>query len=198
MTPCLSPDELIDVADGVLPADRMAHVASCRSCRERARELTTTLAEIAGVEVPEPSPDFWLTLNRRVRVAIAEDQPAALGWRAWFGRRAVVPVAGIALVLATIAVGLDRRPTARPPAPVAQAPAAAPLDAAAVAADDDALALVMALAGTLPPADGNAEADALALAPLPDLGDVAAVTLTSDELEALEALLREAVDRPES
>ena len=59
---------------------------------------------------------------------------------------------------------------------------------------DDALALVVDLADTLP----DAGLEALALAPLPDLGVAAAGALTEDEQLALERLLRAAVDRPKS
>ena len=59
---------------------------------------------------------------------------------------------------------------------------------------EDAHALVVDLAGTLSETDG----DALILAPLPDLGEVASMALSDDELQALEQLLREAVDRPKS
>jgi hypothetical protein len=194
MTPCLSPAELIELADGVLSADRLAHVASCRGCRETAAEVATTLAEIAAVDVPEPSPYFWAALNHRVRAALADDAPAHRS-TAWFGWRAVVPLAAIALVLIGLAATIERRSDA--PALVVDAPLATPVESdVPVPAGDDALALLVALADTLPGAD--AAADALVLAPLPELGDVATVTLTADELQALETLLRQAAEEPES
>jgi len=194
MTPCLSPAEMIDLADGVLSADRLAHVASCRGCRETATQVAATLAEIAAIDVPEPSPHFWAALNHRVRAALSDDASARRS-TAWLGWRPVVPLAGLALVLIGLAAAIDRRPGA--PAVATDARVATPVESEVPApAGDDALALLVALADTLPGADAAAEA--LVLAPLPDLGDVAAAALTADELQALEALLRQAADRPKS
>jgi hypothetical protein len=144
--------------------------------------------------VPEPSPYFWATVNRRVLAAIG-DAPARSGWRAWLAWDTLVPVAGMAAVLLALGAAI-----ARPPAPnvvtgpplVDAVPTGTP-DAVGEPADD-ALALVMDLADTLP----DAGRDSLTLAPLPDLGDVAAAALTDDELDALAVILRAAVDRPKS
>lgn len=197
MTPCLTPAEFVDLADGVLPAARVAHLAGCAACRGTAADLAATMAEVTAVEVPEPAPFFWAALNRRVHAAIEDDGPAP-PWRTWRRWRLVAPLAALAAALLIVAA------TTGPMAPAETAvpePPAAPTDvSAAVAAESDgadrdaALALVLDLAGTLP----EATETALALAPLPDLGEVAAATLSADELRALEELLRAAVDRPTS
>jgi hypothetical protein len=190
MTPCLQPDEIVDLVDGVLDPVRATHVETCIACRDAAAGIRTALADVATTEVPEPAPYFWATLNRRVLAAIG-DPAARGGWRAWFAWDTLVPVAGMAAVLMALGGAI-----ARPPAP---AVVAVPLhadatSAVAVDAADDALTLVVELARTLP----DASSVGLDLAPLPDLGGVAAAALTDDELDALEGILRAAVDRPKS
>ncbi len=194
MTPCLQPDEIIDLVDGVLDPARATHVESCGSCRGAAAEVRAALAEVATATMPEPSPYFWPAVNRRVHAAIAAAPAARDGWRAWLAWDTLVPVAGMAAVLMALGTTIARPPTDFIAAP-ALAGAASP-GAADVAGDpaDDALSLVVELAETLP----DTGVDSLDLAPLPDLGDVAAAALTDDELHALEVILRAAVDRPKS
>ncbi len=197
MTPCLTPAEFVDLADGVLPAARVAHVAGCVACRGTAADLAATMAEVTAVDVPEPAPFFWAAFNRRVRAAI-DDDGAARPWHTWRRWRWMAPLAGVAAALVVVAV------TSGPMAPgeIAVAdPMAVPAEApppVATAPDgadrDDALALVLDLADALP----EAAETPVGLAPLPDLGEVAAATLSADELRALEDLLRAAVDRPTS
>jgi hypothetical protein len=193
VTPCLRPDELVDLVEGMLPAERAAHAAACETCRAAAAELAVTWAETRDAEVPEPAPYFWTALSQRVRSAIDEASPRQRG-AAWLGWGTVVPLAGMAALLMALAAAFPR-PAPAPDRAAIEEPAVpiAP-DVASPEPIDDALALVVALAGTLPETAG----DALALAPLPDLGEVAAMALTDDELHALEQLLREAVDRPKS
>jgi hypothetical protein len=188
---CLAPQELVDLVEGVLPADRAAHAASCDDCRRQAAALAETLAELGAVDVPEPSPFFWAAINRRVAGAIAADRGSAPTWLRW---DTLVPLAGLAALL--MALGSALTPTVSPAgAPVAAALESAPAgDAGAEPTLDAALDLVAALVGTLP----DAGVETLELAPLPDLGDVAATSLTAAEQAALEALLRDAVDRPAS
>jgi hypothetical protein len=191
---CLRPDEIVDLIEGVLDPVRATHVEMCAECRDAVAGVRIALEGIASTEVPEPSPYFWATVNRRVLAAIGE-APARDGWRAWFAWDTLVPVAGMTAVLMALGGAI-----ARPPAPtVVAVPSIAdamPAVTASVAADaaDDALTLVVELAGTLPDSGGVG----LDLAPLPDLGDVAAAALTDDELDALEGILRAAVDRPKS
>ena len=193
MTPCLRPDELVDLVEGMLPAERAAHAASCATCRAAAAELAATWAEARAAEVPEPAPYFWTALNQRVHSALGE-APSRHRWAAWLRWDTVVPLAGMVAVLMALAAAFPR-PAPAPDRAAIEEPAlpVAP-EVAGTEPIDDALALVVALADTLPETAG----DALALAPLPDLGEVAAMALTDDELHALEQLLREAVDRPKS
>lgn len=188
MTPCLRPDELVDLVEGTLPAARAAHAAACETCRAAAADLADTWADAGAVGVPEPSPYFWAALNRRVQSAIVE-APRGSGWAPWLRWDTIVPLAGMAAVLMALAAAL-----ARPPAPTGGPMITEAVEPTAGEPIEDALALVVDLAGTLSETDG----DALILAPLPDLGEVASMALSDDELQALEQLLREAVDRPKS
>ena len=194
MTPCLHPEELVDYADGVLDGTRAAHVAACASCRAAAAEVQAALADAARAAVPEPPSHFWASVNHRVHGAITERPPTRGGWRAWLAWDTLVPLAGMAALLVALGAAIARPPTrvAGAARPSAEAPEVAP--EALVEPSDDALALVVELAATLP----DTGREALGLGPLPDLGDVAAAALSDDELQALEAILRTAVDRPKS
>ena len=201
MSPCLRPDEVIDYVDGTLDASRAAHVATCVSCHASADDVRTALAVAAAAAIPEPSPFFWSSINRRVAAAITAPPPVRDGWRSWLAWNTLLPMAAMAGVLIALAAAITRAPAPATPTTVAAPGAPSAIDTTAMAAPDaaltaadDALALVADLAGTLP----DAGADALALAPLPDLGEVAAAALSADELRALEAILRAAVDRPKS
>jgi hypothetical protein len=193
MTPCLQPDELVDLVDGALAEERAAHLTECERCRIAAAELTATLAEIETVEVPEPSPWFWASMNRRVHAALAAQPAARFAWPAWLGWKAVVPLAVGAAALVIAATTLTR-PTQDGPGKIVTAASSEPAPAPTGEPAEDALALVVDLANTLP----DAGLEALALAPLPDLGVAAAGALTEDEQLALELILRAAVDRPKS
>ena len=187
---CLAPQELVDLVEGGLPPDRAAHVASCEDCRRQAAALAETLAELGAVDVPEPSPFFWAAINRRVTGAIAADGGQAPTWRRW---DTLVPLAGMAALL--LALGSALTPTVPPAGAPAAALESTPAgDPGVEPTPDAALDLVAALVGTLP----DAGVEALELAPLPDLGDVAATALTGAEQAALAALLRDAVARPAS
>ncbi|MFN7978035.1 MAG: hypothetical protein U0P30_07860 [Vicinamibacterales bacterium] len=205
MTPCLSPDEFVDLLDGTLAADRRAHLDTCATCAATAADVREALTAAESLEVPEPSPLFWPAVNARVRSAIADDAAAARGWRAWLRLDVLVPIAGLALVVMAIASAVDAvSPVGRGPsefvwlaedsAPMGIADAV--LDEPALAgesATDEALAMMGDLADTLP--DGGW--DALGVTRLPDL-DLAAAALSAEERDALASLLQSAVERPKS
>jgi len=62
----LTERELVDVIDGVLPADRRAHLDACAACRGDLASLRETLDAVLTVDVPEPSPLFWEHFSARV------------------------------------------------------------------------------------------------------------------------------------
>lgn len=207
MTPCLTPDEFVDLVDGTLAADREAHLATCAACAATATDVREALAAAMSAEVPEPSPLFWPSVNARVQAAVAES--GVTGWRAWLRLDVLVPMAGLALVVMAIASAFDAvSPSASIPAedtsvsigdgsPSVEFPAEvaddALVDPAITPAADDALAMMADLASALP--EGGW--DALGVTRLPDL-DVAAAALTAEERDALAALLQSAVERPKS
>ena len=194
---CLAPDELVDALDGTLPPDRLAHVRACAACRAAVADLAATLDEVRSAEVPEPPPVFWATINRRVARAVDEERAARAGRWAWLRWDTLVPLAGMAALLVALGsaiappAGDVHAPAAPSPPPMRRTDTGEPADAA-----DDALGLVVDLAGTLP--DDSADADVLGLAPLPDFGQAAAAALSAAEQQALETLLRDAVDGPTS
>lgn len=191
MTPCLAPDEFVDLADGTLSPARRAHVAQCASCRALAVEMREALALAVSADVPEPSPFFWATLNARVRADIARTAPDAPRW--WWRWNVLAPMAGLVALVVALTSTVER---AAPAAPAGPGSSVAPrLD---VADDpppltDDALAMMIDLAADLP--EGGW--DALDVRNLPDIGEAAAV-LATDERHALAALLRSVTDRPPS
>jgi hypothetical protein len=207
VTACLRPDERVEAAEDRLPSARAGHLGSCRRCADEVEALRAALAAVRGVAVPEPPPTFWPALSRRIDVAIAETAAGPPAW--WWGRwRLSAPAAALAVVAAAYAAGGSGRSPHDRPWLGGAAPATAPPAATSVApppgdgtttatatpdGHDDALAMVMALA------DGGTDGDAVVpLAPLADLGEVAAAALTDEELAALEILLRDAVEGPSS
>ncbi len=204
MTPCLTPDEFVDLVDGTLAASREAHLATCAACAATAIDVRDALAAALSADVPEPSPLFWPSVNARVQAAVAET--SATGWRAWLRLDVLVPIAGMALVVVAIASAIDAvSPAGQVPndrglvwigngtPSVELASEVADESPAATPVNEDALAMMADLASALP--EGGW--DALGVTRLPDL-DIAAASLTADERDALAALLQSAVERPKS
>ncbi len=198
MTPCLRPDELIDLLDGAGDSRARAHLAACAHCRRQVSGMREMLRTVETVEVPEPSPGYWPQVNAQVRTAIAADAPVEPppGWFAWLRWDVVVPVAGLATLVMALASAVARAPAPVPEArPGAEQIGSARPGAPSVdtEAGDAALELMAALAAGLP----DAAWETLGWPALPDL-DVAAQSLTFEEQQALRALLQAAVERPTS
>jgi hypothetical protein len=196
MTPCLTPEEFVDLVDGTLPPLRGQHLDGCATCRATAVEVREALALVADDDVPEAPAFFWSSLNARVRAEI-ERQPRA-AWRRWLRWDVVMPVAAVAVVVAAVVVSIGPATSESPRrAAVVVAPADLGMDptesAGTIEARDAALALVADLSQVLP--DGGW--DVLGVTTLPDLADAAQV-LSVEEQAALAELLRTAVDRPKS
>lgn len=140
----LTPDELVDIADGVRLESATPHLEACAECRAALAELRAMMSAIADVDVPEPSPLFWDHFSARVRGAVAEERLSAQrsGWFSWSSEvtRGMVPVAATAVLVVALLVGavMTRRSARAPEAMAARtpAPAGAPL---VPAADDAAL-----------------------------------------------------------
>jgi hypothetical protein len=95
----LTPDELIDAMEGMLAADRQAHLASCEPCRAQLDDLVSVLQEAKQVSVPEPSPLFWNHLSQRVRVAIDQEPAADSVWAAWLRWQVLLPLGAAAMLI---------------------------------------------------------------------------------------------------
>jgi hypothetical protein len=197
VTPCLRPDQIVDVIDGAADRAVAAHLDACGHCRAALAEVREALAAAAGVEVPEPSPFFWPQINARVRSAIDDEarSQAATGWRAWLRWDVVVPLAGLATLVVALTSTIDRAPstTPAPPAETRVAPGDPGLAAGEAAPGDSALELMLDLMATLPDGDWTT----LGVSRLPELG-VAAQSLSAEEQQALSAILQAAVERPQS
>ena len=183
----LSPNELIDLAEGTRPESATSHLQSCEVCRHRLAELRASMAAAVEVDVPEPSPLFWEQLSARVREAVAaEETPrAAAGW--WkLSAGALAAVAALAL-----AVYLTL--------PRATAPATSPFDAAESLAlqpfgspDEPSLALVADLTAQM----DSDMATETGLTNHVGSVDEAVSSLTDDERRELQLLLTEALAKP--
>ena len=86
----LSPERLVDIAEGTQPESSAPHLVDCDACRRQLNELRAMMAAMADVEVPEPSPLFWDHFSSRVADAVAAE-PATTGWNWWL--RAAMPFA---------------------------------------------------------------------------------------------------------
>lgn len=95
----LTPDELIDAMEKMLPADRQAHLASCEQCRSQLDDLVGVLHEAKQVSVPDPSPLFWNHFSQRVRVAIDQQPAANRGWPAWLRWQVLLPLGAAAMLI---------------------------------------------------------------------------------------------------
>jgi hypothetical protein len=122
----LTPEQLLDLAEGAADAAALAHTASCARCSADLAQLKATLAAVSEVEMPEPSPLFWDHFSTRVRDAIAE--PAAGSWhqapfssffllRSIFGNPWLLASAAgvVVLVLAAVVSWRANGPVALPP-----------------------------------------------------------------------------------
>lgn len=196
----VTPDQLVDAADGVHEPSVTRHLAACEDCRTRLSELQAAMASVAAADdgVPEPSPLFWDHFQERVvRAAQAERQNEKIAARVVrFLRPAiVVPVAAAVIVAAAVVVtnrwrGFDPNSTAPRIASVpSQGGSAAAGNASDVLRDsmddDPSLQLIADLTVDM---DWSA-ADAAALAPSGS-AEHAVTHLDAQDLKELKRLLR--------
>ena len=201
MTKHLTPEQLVDLADGTVAEAAFPHLAACEACRRQLSELRSTLNAVGNVvdAVPEPSPFFWNQFQRQVSEQIAREaeSSAFARIRSILRPRILVPIAaGAALAIATVIVNLDRG--ALPPIPTSpeSSAASASIDGGPSPSsrfellndafdDDPSLQLVAELASSLDPADAS---DA-GLAPRGS-AEHALAHMTPQELQELHRLLR--------
>ena len=190
----LTPEELIDLAEGHGAQTAAAHMASCDACRQQLAGLHTALSIAADVAVPEPPAWFGDHLAARVRERIAADDPPV----SKRGRPPFFPVSWSAAAVAGVAAAVVLAMVMTAPrnwSPGAPAlPRVAGVDAVLPpfgAPDDPALALVADLTRQITP-------EALA-----DTGwtghaggiEEAVANLTASERLELRRLLEEALEQ---
>jgi len=101
----LTPEEFVDLVDGVLSSERARHVEACPSCQRRVAEVKTAMGAAEQVEVPEPSPLFWDHLSARVKEAVAAEPVPVAGWRTLTWRGWLVAAATTAAIVLAVTVG---------------------------------------------------------------------------------------------
>ena len=191
----LSPDQLLDIAEGTRSGREFPHLESCAVCARELADLRTAISAAGDVQVPEPSPLFWDHLSARIRTAVADSDPPARR-SVWFGG-AWWQLATAAAVLGAILLVVW---PASPRVSIRGGPGAPTLASADPAQDDDvrafdddpALALLADLSVGL---DWDAASEA---GLVPSVGSVDRVvfTLSVDERVELHRLLQEALAGP--
>jgi hypothetical protein len=187
----LTPEELLDLAEGTQALSSAPHLTTCERCRHQLAELRDVMAAIGGdADVPDPSPLFWEHFSTRVHEAVTADAVSA---RPWFGvgRWSWGLAAVMSAAVLAIAVSLTVRtpPTVTSVPAVAETPGNDVGSAPAVALDDPSFGLLGDLAGSL---DWDSAAEAGRSV---DVGaaDTAAAELSQAERTELQRLLREAM-----
>lgn len=194
----LSPEDLLDLADGTTSEASVDHLARCADCRAQLSDLRATMGLCLAADVPDPSPLFWDHLSARVRESIAAGDASprrsllSLGLERFPWRfMTVAGGAAAAIVILALAVtmwtpsGPTEQAVVEPPA---VSPVAQPRDPVPVA-DDASLALLTELAGDL---DWESAADAGIMLTV-GAADEAVLDLSSAERAELQRLLREAM-----
>ena len=200
----LTPEELIDLAEGARAEAAAPHLQSCEVCRHEIVALRATMSAAAAVELPEPSPLFWDHLSQRVREAVGgEEAPVprfpgwgrALGgaWRAWAmaGVAAAVIISIYVTAPHTLPLSSTRSSTPSTPSTGARSAAAvssAPLEPFG-AADDPSLALFAHLTEQIDPQAITETGWSSHVG----AADEVVASLTDDERLELQRLLKEAL-----
>jgi hypothetical protein len=187
----LTPDELVDLTEGLLSSVRMAHLASCATCRAQGNELIALLEQARAVPVPEPSPLFWEHFSDRVRSAIADEPARPREWPQWLRWPVLTPVAGLALLILALVIAVPHPEIAESILAENHSPSALVAEPDAEAAVDSAFAFIVEAVG---PLDVEMAQEA-GIATLPGAADRAAFHLTDDEQVELVRLIREELAR---
>jgi hypothetical protein len=180
MTTHLTPEEIVDAAEGRLSVTRQAHVSSCRACAGDVAAHAALLQELDAVrDVPEPSPLFWDHFSARTRAAIAA-APQRSTWSHWL--RPLVALAAAAAVLLVVWLRPGRGDDADM---LSGSRATGPAPLVLPAVEDGPWDLVLDLASGLPFEDVQQAA-----APRRGTADALIDELTPAEREAFVKLLR--------
>ena len=175
----LTPDQLIDTLDKAAGADAQRHLEACPSCRAQLDELSLALRNSRDADVPEPSPLFWDHFSARVRAAVDAEAAPSRPWPRWFSVPLLAPLAGVAIVIAALAITLNRS-TAPLPLELAES------QGSDILLSDDGWTLVADAVGDL---DWDTASEA-GLIVEPGTVDRVVMDLSTDEQRALTALLQ--------
>jgi hypothetical protein len=111
----LTPDELVEAAEGTLASTRQAHVETCDTCRRESEQLAAVMRDVSAVDLPEPSPLFWNHFSARVRDAVAELPEARDGWNpGWLRWPALAPVGALLLLVTALVMSIPSGNTVSP------------------------------------------------------------------------------------
>lgn len=186
----ITPEQMLDIADGTRPAAEFPHVSSCTACAARVEEIARTIALAAEVDVPEPSPLFWDHLSDRIRNRVAREAAPDVAWWPTFASPWRAALASAAAVILALAVGVAvRRPVSAPETPTVAIPESAIVESLVTIDEDPALALLADLSTEL---DWDAASEA-GLVPAQGTVDNVLVALTGDERNELQRILEEAL-----
>jgi hypothetical protein len=187
----LTPEQMLDIAEGARPSAEFPHVSSCAACAAQVETISRTIALAAEVDVPEPSPLFWDHLSERIRDRVAQEAtPGAFWWRTFASPwRVALTAAAAALLVLAGGIVLQRGA----PAPETSTALAVPepwiLDSLVTIDDDPALVLLADLSAEL---DWDAASEA-GLVPAYGAVDNVLVALTAEERNELQRILEEAL-----
>ena len=179
----LTSDELLDAVEGLLDAERQAHLSSCEDCQRQLADLSGVLAETRQVSVPEPSPLFWQHLSQRVSRAI-DEAPATSGWPAWLRWQVLLPLGAVALIVVALTMAVPKQRGIVEIASVSPAP---------IEPEESWVALAELV--------GDVDLDTAAAAGMidkPDLVERAVLELTAEEQQDLTRLLKAELLRAKS
>jgi hypothetical protein len=188
----LTPEELIDFADGSLAEDRRVHLEACQTCRREARACRSIVAGIRADQVPEPSPLFWDHFSTRIREAVARAEVAPRWWDVLtLPRLSGAAIAGALLVaLVSVARGPD---AGAPRSPAAVLGEAAPAGSSSLTlSSEPAWTVVMAVSEGM---DWDAATEA-GLQVRPGAAERALMELSPEEQIELGRLLRAELGEP--
>jgi hypothetical protein len=185
----LSPDQVVDVAEGCADAAVAAHAARCASCRAKAESLLDAVRLAESDPRVEPSPLFWPHLAARIGDAVRREGERVPSWQSWRWRLAPIGAAAVLM----IAVGIGSRMWTSGGGPLVPAtPAGAPAQAGMApsadveTADDPSWLLVSALSADV----SVEEAEAAGALPPPGAADRALLQLDDAERMELARILR--------
>ncbi|MPZ17481.1 MAG: hypothetical protein GEV06_06170 [Luteitalea sp.] len=193
----LSRTELVDLAEGLLAAERAAHVDECARCRAESHALRRVATNVRAVEMPEPSPLFWQHLSAQIRGAVdREPQPNRVddgaGWWGTVGRRflplAMALVAVMAAGLWWLAASRSSVPASTVPRLVERESLSAPERIEPISPD-----VAWELVWSLADQQGALDVEGLDVEIAPGAAERAVLGLTPDEQRELVRLLDEAI-----